>query len=165
MIVCVDVQYSGTSAKAAAVVFREWSDTRAASEHVTSIAGVAPYEPGNFYRRELPCVLEVLRMVRDPIDVVIIDGYVWLADQKPGLGAHLYDALEKRVPVIGVAKSRFAGATSALAVTRGDSSSPLFVSSAGMDTQAAVNAIRAMPGRFRIPTLLKRVDQLCRARN
>ncbi len=47
----------------------------------------------------------------------VIDGYVWLDDQgKKGLGARLYDALDAQIPVIGVAKTLFATATSAIEV-------------------------------------------------
>jgi hypothetical protein len=41
----------------------------------------------------------------------IVDGYVWLDDAgKPGLGAHLYQALGGRVAVLGVAETKFRGA-------------------------------------------------------
>ena len=60
-----------------------------------------------------PCILDVLRPIPRP-DIVIIDGYVWL-DQKgtPGLGAHLWSALDQQVAVVGVAKSPRRGDPSA----------------------------------------------------
>ena len=61
---------------------------------------------GEFYRRELPCLLAVLQNIPKP-DVIVIDGYVWLGSGHSGLGAHLYDALNQTGAVVGVAKSRF----------------------------------------------------------
>jgi deoxyribonuclease V len=96
---------------------------------------------------------------------VIVDGYVWLdAAGKPGLGAHLHAALDGRTIVIGVAKSRFEGAP-AVPLVRGSSRSPLFVSAAGLSAEEAAQHIAQMSGSFRLPTLLKRVDQLSRTGN
>jgi deoxyribonuclease V len=163
MIACVDVDYRDDEAQAACVLLRDWTDAVGAGVHVERFAGVAPYQPGHFYRRELPCLLAVLAKVREPLDAVIVDGYVWLRDRTPGLGAHLYEALGRAVAVVGVAKTRFASAA-AEAVVRGSSRRPLFVTAAGMDLADAADRVRRMHGPFRIPTLLRRVDQLCRGR-
>ena len=48
--------------------------------------------PGEFYRRELPGLLAVLEKIEQPIDVMVIDGYVDLAPDRPGLGRHLWSA-------------------------------------------------------------------------
>ena len=66
------------------------------------------------------------------------------------------------VAVVGVAKTRFAGAADAVAVCRGGSRSPLFVTAVGVDVQEAAQKVAAMHGPYRLPTLLKRVDQLAR---
>ncbi len=161
MIACVDVDYRDDEAQAACVLLRDWADADSAGFHVERIAGAAPYQPGQFYRRELPCLLAVLAKVKDPLDAVVVDGYVWLRDRTPGLGAHLYEALGRAVPIIGVAKTRFASAPSE-AVIRGTSRRPLFVTAAGMEPADAADRVRRMHGPFRIPTLLKKVDQLCR---
>jgi len=163
MIACVDVDYRGDGAVAACVLLRDWPDAQSAAEHVHPVDRVEPYQPGQFYKREMPCLLAVLKDVTEPLKVIVVDGYVWLADEStPGLGAHLYEALGKAIPVVGVAKTRFASARAARPVLRGDSQRPLFVTAAGMDVEAAVEHVRAMHGEFRIPTLLRRVDCLCR---
>jgi deoxyribonuclease V len=162
MIACVDVDYREDEAVAACLLFRSWPDERSARECVERIRDVEPYQPGQFYRRELPCLLAVLRAVGEPVEAVVVDGYVWLHDERPGLGAHLYEALGRAVPVIGVAKTRFLSATAAAAVRRGNSQRPLYVTAAGLDLAKAAECVRGMHGPFRIPTLLKRVDQLCR---
>jgi deoxyribonuclease V len=73
----------------------------------------------------------------------------------------LHEALGGAVPVVGVAKTRFASAA-AVDVVRGDSQKPLFVTAAGVDVEWAAEQVKRMHGPYRIPTLLKRVDQLCR---
>ena len=95
---------------------------------------------------------------------MIIDGYVWLGGQRPGLGGHLHEVLGQQVAIIGVAKTQFAGAEPVELVLRGQSRTPLYVSAVGMDLATAASHIRAMHGPHRIPTLLKRVDQLSRGR-
>ena len=163
MIGCVDVHYAQTEAVAACVLFREWEDDRPCREVVARIDSTAPYLPGKFYLRELPCLLAVLGTVPDRPEVIVIDGYVWLGDAAhPGLGAHLYEAVERTSAVIGVAKSHFQKGPAIQPITRGRSSTPLFISAVGMELGNAANHIHQMHGRFRIPTLLKRVDGLCR---
>ena len=164
MIVAVDVDYRESEVVAAAVGFASWTDAHTTVEVVvTSDAPAAPYEPGRFYLRELPHLVGVLALLVPPLDAIVIDGYVWLdgAHAIPGLGAHLYDALGGTVPVLGIAKTAFAGA-SAIEVVRGESARPLYVTTVGVAATAAAEHVRAMHGDYRIPTLLKRVDQLCR---
>lgn len=159
MIVCVDVDYRDHEVAAACVGFADWRDAAAARELVVKTAGPPPsYESGAFYKRELPYVTGVVAAF-GAADTIVVDGYVWLAPGQPGLGWHVHAALG--VPVIGVAKRPFATAE-AIAVRRGASASPLFVTAVGTDAAAAAAAIAAMHGAFRLPTLLKRVDRLCR---
>jgi deoxyribonuclease V len=163
MLACVDVDYRDHEAVAACVLFRAWADAAGAGEEVEHVAAVEPYRPGEFYRRELPCLLAVLGKVQGSLEAVIVDGYVWLGDEtSPGLGGHLYAALGGTIPVIGVAKTRFAGVRVARPVVRGTSRRPLWVTAAGLDPDTAARHVAGMHGTFRVPTLLKRVDQLCR---
>jgi deoxyribonuclease V len=60
-----------------------------------------------------------------------------------------------------VAKAAFAEGT-AMPVLRGQSRRPLFVGAAGMDPVTAAALVRSMHGPDRLPTLLRRVDQLAR---
>lgn len=154
----MDVGYGDTGALAAAVVFAAWDAADPVEEHVVAVPEVAPYEPGAFYRRELPCLLAAWHRLVD-IGCVVVDGYVDLGPGRPGLGRHLHDAVG--VPVIGVAKTRF-HAAGGLEVTRGGSARPLLVTAAGVSLDEAARAIAAMHGAHRIPTLLRRVDALSR---
>jgi deoxyribonuclease V len=160
VIVAVDVDYREAEVVAAGIGFATWTDDHPAVEViVTSDAAPAPYQPGRFYLRELPHVRGVLSLL-EPIDLLVVDGYVWLGADK-GLGAHLFDALDGKVPVIGVAKTQFASAT-ATEVVRGASTRPLYVTAAGIEEATAAAHVLAMHGEHRIPTLLRRVDQLAR---
>ena len=94
---------------------------------------------------------------------MIVDGYVDLDPSgRPGLGAHAHE--EFGVPVIGVAKTRFATATHAVPVLRGQSVKPLFVTSAGLPLPDAAALVHAMFGQYRLPDALRRADSLARGR-
>lgn len=151
---------SGDRPTAAGVWFRGWAASTAEHEATAVVWEVAEYTPGEFYRRELPCLLAVLAE-GPPAEVVVVDGYVGLGDGRPGLGAHLFEALGGGVAVIGVAKTKFASGE-AVPVYRGGSRSPLWVTAAGLDAAEAAKRVAAMVGPYRVPTLLKRADHLAR---
>ena len=162
MIAALDVQYDQTtsSALAAAVVFQNWDDEEPFRQYTVRCHDIADYVPGQFYQRELPCLLAVLSEIQEPIDVVVIDGYVSLGE-KPGLGIHLWEALQRQKAVVGVAKTRFYSA-SAVEVCRGSSKSPLFVTAVGMEAAEAAAMVATMAGPHRNPKLFKNADQLAR---
>ena len=167
MIGCLDVDYRDTGVTAACVGAEAWTDELARVEVLVRSPGrPAAYQPGAFYERELPYLLEVLARM-PPLDVIIVDAYVWLGPDQPGLGKRLHDALGGG-PIVGVAKTRFAGADAGTGpfavvdVRRGDSDRPLHVTAMGMDPAEAARLVAGMHGEFRIPTLLRRVDALAR---
>ncbi|MBV9492877.1 MAG: endonuclease V [Acidobacteria bacterium] len=160
MIAAVDVGYSA-SALAAGVLFDSFSSHVPSATASLPIADVEPYVPGSFYRRELPCILALLQSVPWQPTILLIDGYVWLSEENPGLGAHVFEAL-RGPAVIGIAKTAFRGATSAISVLRGESRTPLYVSAAGIDAAEAAAHVQSMHGESRIPTMLRLVDRLSR---
>lgn len=162
MIAALDVQYDDPklSALAAAVVFDRWDSPGQIADYTESCVDIRPYQPGEFYRRELPCLLQILKRVPEPLDTIIIDGYVTLGE-RPGLGFRLWEALGRATPIVGVAKTWFHDAD-ARVVTRGESRAPLYITAVGLDAAAVAEHVRTMHGEFRIPTHLKRVDQLAR---
>jgi deoxyribonuclease V len=163
MIAAADVHYFKRLAVAGAILFQDWRSERPEIAVREPFTKVEPYEPGHFYKRELPCLLKVLERVRNQFEVVIIDGYVWLdAENRPGLGAHLHQALGEKIPVVGVAKSKFKESFHAKSVLRGRSRRPLYVTSIGTELAVAAEHIENMYGLYRIPTLLRIVDTLCR---
>ena len=165
-IALVDVHYDGSSARAACVLSESWEADSTLDEQVLRIGRVKPYEPGRFYRRELPCLLAVLGLLGTVPDVVVIDGYVWLSSRdRPGLGARLHEALRGGTAVVGIAKTAFLGAGSSPVVAtvyRGGSLRPVYVTAAGMSLEVAADHVRRMAGGHRIPELVRRVDRLAR---
>lgn len=160
--VAVDVDYREDRVVAAAVGFATWTDAAPTFEVARAFDGAAAaYEPGSFYKRELPYLLDVLAAAPVPVEVVVIDGFVWLDAGRPGLGVHLHRALPAQPKVVGVAKRPWrAGA--GLAVRRGTSQAPLYVTAIAMDAAEAARGVAAMHGPHRTPTLLARVDRLAR---
>lgn len=163
MILTIDVQYEETKALAAGLIFSCWEEDDVERVILKQIPHIEPYEPGQFYKRELPCILEILAAVDEQLDCIVIDGFVTLGSNgKAGLGMHLYHHLDKKVPVIGVAKKAFQDTPKECEVIRGSSAKPLFVTAVGYPLAQAKLLVENMHGNNRIPTLLKKVDQLCR---
>lgn len=163
MIVAIDVSYDeDESAVAAAVVFKKYPDTGPVARYTARINKFGKYVPGQFFRRELPCLLAVLAEVNEKLDTIIIDGYVMLG-QKPGLGYHLWEKLYRKVAVIGVAKTLLVNANP-IKIHRGKSNRPLYITSIGMNPVAAAEYVSKMYGSYRIPELLKQADNLARNR-
>src|SRR5262249_26999082 len=143
LIGIVDVDYADRGVTAACVGFDGWTDAIGRIEVVVRALGAAaPYVPGAFYQRELPHLLAVLE--RMPVlTAVIVDAYVRLGVDQPGLGQHLHDAIG--VPVIGVAKTIYVGAH-ATPVIRGTSTRPLYVTAIGLPIADAARDLAAMHG-------------------
>ena len=164
MIIAFDVAYTENFAHVAGVVFENWTSQKAAQMYTLKVQEIAEYESGQFYKRELPCLLALLQEVKEPIEIIVIDGYVTLGeDQHHGLGQYLYEALDCKIPVIGVAKNEFKGTPKYCEILRGLSQKPLYVTAIGIDLDVAKNHVENMYGKFRIPELLKEVDRLSRA--
>jgi deoxyribonuclease V len=162
MIAITDVHYHPDRAVTALVLAAGFGEALPVAERILELPGAAPYQPGEFYRRELPALLAILsEPPLPPGTTIVVDGYVWLGEERPGLGAHLWRALGERHAVVGVAKTRFTGAA-ALEVLRGRSRRPLFVTAAGLAPAEAAAGVAAMHGADRVPTLLTRADQLAR---
>ena len=164
MLACTDVHYLEHEAHGALLLFTGWAAAAATGQRVVRLPSPAEYRPGHFYERELPVLLALIAQVNQPLEAVVIDGYVWLgAANEKGLGAHLYEALGGSVPVIGVAKTAFKGSGFAVPVLRGGATRPLYVTAVGMAPSVAAERVRAMHGPYRVPTLLKEVDRLARS--
>lgn len=163
MILAFDVYYTDNAAKTVCIAFENWADTTYSQATVEYVSPVAEYESGAFYKRELPCIMQVLqKMDLAAVTAIVVDGYVWLDDAgTPGLGAHLYEALGRTVPVIGVAKTNFAKNTqNRITVLRGESGKPLYVTAIGCGMEEAAAQIRNMHGEYRMPALLKELDRI-----
>jgi deoxyribonuclease V len=157
----VDVYYPAAGgATAALLIAADRTFTAVIVERTVTLADVAPYRPGGFFARELPALRAVLSCA-GRLDLLVVDGYVDLDPHgRPGLGAHVH--AESGVPVIGVAKTRFRGATHAIEVHRGRATRPLYVTAAGVPIGEAAEFVRRMAGPYRLPDALRRVDFVSR---
>ena len=162
MILAIDVHYRETFAKAVGALF-EWDDMVPKKVFVEHINDVDEYIPGEFYKRELPCLIKVIEHVDiNALEAIVIDGYIYVDNKfQSGLGAYLFENLRQKVPIIGVAKtSFFANKETVIPIIRGDSKNPLFVSSINYPLEEAAHKIQIMKGEYRIPTLLKELDKI-----
>lgn len=163
MILGFDTYYYENKAKTVCVSFEHWTASETAAVFSEVLEDIEEYVPGAFYRRELPCILSLFeKLPEKSVEAIIVDGFVYLDDeQKPGLGKYLYEALEQKIPVVGVAKTNFATIErNKKLVFRGQSERPLYVTAVGMELDEAADKVKSMSGTFRIPDLLKRLDQL-----
>lgn len=68
------------------------------------------------------------------------------------------------MPVIGVAKTGYFNYQQTVVnVNRGESQKPLYVSAVGYDVNKAATNIKHMQGKYRMPDILKTLDQLTKA--
>ncbi|WP_316636446.1 endonuclease V [uncultured Flavobacterium sp.] len=163
MILAFDTYYYDGKAKTVCLEFTEWNQSENFKVHTEVIDNVEEYIPGEFYRRELPCILSVLnKFDLKNIEAIIVDGFVYLDDEKKyGLGGHLYEKLNKEVAIIGVAKTNFASIEKdKKSLIRGESKKPLYVTAIGIELEDAFQKVESMAGEFRMPTLLKEMDRL-----
>lgn len=168
MILAFDTYYYENKALTICIEFETWTDKTIHKVHHEVLENVPDYVSGEFYKRELPCILSLFQKINtDFIEAIIVDGFVFLDEKdKYGLGGHLYESLEKKIPIIGVAKTNFGGDFSQkVEVFRGSSKNPLYITAMEIDKNAAQQYILEMYGEFRIPKLLKELDQLTRNRD
>lgn len=165
MILAFDTYYFNNKAKTVCISFDDWQKETDFKVYSETLEDVEEYVSGEFYKREMPCILSLLKKIDlQTVSLIIVDGFVYIDDNnKFGLGAYLYEALDSKIPVIGVAKRDFATINKLRSeVYRGESQNPLYVTSVGLDLNIASKNIKEMEGKYRMPTLLKELDRLTR---
>lgn len=161
MLVAVDVHYKESYAKTVLLLFENWQSEIPIEVIEVNIDHVEEYIPGAFYKRELPCITEALKKIDlEQVTLFIVDGNIYVDNEGGyGLGGHLYAALGGKIPVAGVAKTKFqANQETVTEVFRGESKNPLYVSAIGMDKEWVAEKVQGMYGEFRLPYLLKLMD-------
>ncbi len=161
MILAVDVHYRDNFAKTVCVLF-DWQEDKPLKMITDNKLEVAPYEPGSFYKRELPCILQAFQKVDlSLVETIIVDGHVYVNnDKKYGLGAYLWEALHEEIPIIGVAKRSFIHTEKvSKELYSASSNNPLYVSAIGIPIEEAYQKVSSLHGDYRIPTILKILDQ------
>lgn len=162
MIIAVDVYYEETKAKSVGVVFESWADAKPIEIITSYTENLHEYESGSFYKRELPCIQELLKLTDiNQLHTIVVDGYVYVNNEKkPGLGHYVYTEFSGEIPVIGVAKSAFRDNEAVVKrIYRGNSTKPLYITSVGMELEVAAGHIQSMYGEYRFPHLLKLLDK------
>ncbi|MDR6461883.1 endonuclease V [Chryseobacterium sediminis] len=165
MIYAFDTYYYEDYANTVCIAFEDWTSEKEVEVFIEQTAVSSEYESGAFYKRELPCILSLLtKIALKPEDIIIVDGYVTLDNNgKIGLGGHLYEELKEKYPIVGIAKNEFTTPDSERrSVFRGESKTPLFVTAKGMNVDEVQLKVEQMHGAYRMPTLLKKLDQLSR---
>lgn len=161
MLLAIDAHYKENYSKSVGVLFN-WADKAPYRIITDTITNVAPYEPGQFYKRELPCILQLIKQIDlSVIEAIIVDGYVFVDNNKTfGLGGHLWQTLDEKIPIIGIAKRKFHDTEQvSTPVFRGESQNPLYVSSIGTPIETVLDNVQLLHGDYRIPTILKILDQ------
>ena len=153
----------------AGVVVLSYPDLDKVEEKWTKGIANFPYIPGLLSFREIPVVLESLKMIESDPDLIFCDGQGIAHPRGLGLASHLGLLIEK--PTIGCAKKRLVGEFSEVGQQRGDYSmlfykdrevgavvktrsgvKPLFVSPGNRLTiRDAIRMVLSCGGRYRIP--------------
>lgn len=168
MILAFDTYYFENKAKTVCIEFKEWEDDKFYKIHTEIIENIEGYTSGEFYKRELPCILSLLNKISiTKVETIIIDGFVYLNDElKFGLGAFLHQKLNGKISIIGVAKTNFKTIEkNKIELFRGKSIKPIYITSVGMELNKASEKIKSMHGEYRIPSLLKELDIATKDKN
>lgn len=176
MIIAFDTYYYNGYSYTVGGVFESWKDTKV-KYFITSKREIidAEYKPGELYKRELPCIMQCLKMIDlDEVNVIIVDGFVWLSengkDRIQGLGMHLSNALmneynRQDITIVGIAKNPYkCEIPSCIGILRGESSKPLWITcSEYYLTEKYAALVKHMVGGYRIPYIIKSVDTKTRS--
>lgn len=162
MLLAIDVYYRKNEARVVGVFFN-LIDKEPNEVEIVNVKDVTEYIPGEFYKRELPCLIKLIEKIDlSNIEAIIIDGHIYVDNYETfGLGGKLYEYLNKKFPIIGVAKNSFhSNSLTVKEIFRGSSKKPLYVSAIGIDIDEAVKNIKNMHGDYRIPDILKKLDSI-----
>jgi len=176
MILALDSYYKDDICNTSLVLFENEKSSEPIYTDTLYTKVTSDYIPGEFYKRELPGIKKILtKFIEEHFDwwenthIIITDSFVTLknnGDEWKGLGGYLKEYLKSigyDKIIYGVAKTNFCDCDKISEVIyRGKSKTPLYVQSSALDNIDARLMIQNMHGEYRIPTMLKLVDQLSR---
>lgn len=105
----VGFEDDGTTTRAAAVLL-DACTLQVIDQQVARLPTRMPYIPGLLSFRELPALLEALAMLKQPPDLVFVDGHGIAHPRRLGIAAHF--GVASGLPSIGVAKKILVGSAS-----------------------------------------------------
>ncbi len=179
LIAGTDVSFSKRSDKIwAGVVVLEYPSLVKAEERSLSGTTHFPYIPGLLSFREIPIILDVLRMLEKEPDVIFCDGQGIAHPRGLGLASHLGLFIQR--PTIGCAKKRLVGEHANIGRTRGNFNpliyktrevgmvvrtktgvNPIFVSPGyGLTVDEAMRLVLSCGGLYRIPKPIRQAHLL-----
>jgi deoxyribonuclease V len=175
----VDVGFEdGGRITRAAVMVLAWPGLEPIEQSIARRATAFPYVPGLLSFRELPAVIDALRALRSPPQLVFCDGHGTAHPRRFGIACHL--GLLADLPAIGVGKSRLVGEPVEPGREKGASRPlvdagevvgrvlrtrtgvrPVFVSPGHRVSLAtAVELVLAASPRYRLPEPVRQADRL-----
>ncbi len=178
----VDMHFGPVSGLAwAAVAVLDGESLELVESVLASVPAGFPYVPGYLSFREAPAALAALAMLREPPDVLMVDGHGLAHPRRLGIACHI--GVLTGLPAIGVAKSRLVGRHEEPAATAGsttpllhrremigsvvrsrDGLRPLFVSAGHrIGLERAVELVLATTRGRRLPEPTRIADLLSRA--
>lgn len=171
MILFIDVKYTDNGYKTCGVITDSFYDKEPKKIlTLKSNKPAADYIPGEFYKRELPCIIEFLKYYKLKPEYIVVDGFCINKDNEnnihAGLGYKVFTYLRdnvvgfSNVKIIGIAKSAYCTSPEiAWEILRGKSKKPLYMQACGANVKEINNTtIENMYGDYRIPELLKITD-------
>lgn len=178
MILLTDVFYEEevNTAHIAAIAIDNWTSSTILKTWEIDKSGIdCEYIPGQFFKREMPCLIELWNTIseeeKSQITTIIVDGFYDIWDGRHGLGHHFHDWLIENgydKEVVGIAKSPCRETNKfTLPVYRTEESkkskcrSALWVNGSNMDNDYQAKVL-SMHGEYRLPTMVKAVDKLSR---
>ncbi|MBD3229503.1 MAG: hypothetical protein GF329_15065 [Candidatus Lokiarchaeota archaeon] len=104
----LDISYQKNSDQAVAMaVSYDVKNKKICEEKYKKFRISFPYVSGFLAFREVPFYLRILKLLENPIDLLLVDGFGILHPRKLGSAAHL--GVLTNTPTIGVGKSKFVG--------------------------------------------------------
>jgi len=134
-----DAAYSGERACACVVVMEYESLGEKARATATSRVSF-PYVPGYFAFREIPALLEALRLLSPLPDLLLVHGHGYAHPRRAGIATHLGVLLG--VPTIGIAENLLGGMEAQAPENRDGATSPVV-----MDGEVVGSLLRPGVGR------------------
>lgn len=170
-------EQAGTITRAAVAVLR-LSDLQLVDQAIAYLPTTFPYIPGFLSFREVPAILEALRQITTPPDLILCDGQGLAHPRRFGIACHLGVLLN--CPTIGVAKSRLMGTHAPVPDAKGqwaalldrgeeigavlrsrDHTNPLYISIGHrISLPTAIDYVLRCTPKYRLPETTRWADKL-----